>query len=394
MAEPDLRTRDIITEDAQNAMIAQTLELSDLSPAAPLSVMAGVWGSEFQSLQAALLVSAESFYFTSSSGAALDRRMADWGLTRSAATTTYGPVIFTRLTEQNGAPPGTDAAVISIPLGYQVGARDSAGNSITFVTRAQVDIQVGDATATGTVDATAVGTDSNVGSNAITELLGGAIVGLASASNRVAFTTGKDQATDAEARQQVKDFLTARSRGTVAAVRYGALTYSETVEGRTVYPVISAAVEEHLDAAGADGQAVTVWLAGVNEDPLTAAQLTAVGQRLTGYVDPQGVEIEGWADAGIPTVVKQAERLAVDITVEVTLSMDGSAATLARLKTLLEVFVASMQGGRTLYLKDITDQIATLGTEILDAKVTEPAANVVATINQKFVPGTVTVSSV
>lgn len=385
-------------DDAENALIAQTLSVSDLSPASILSVFArAVFAREMSALYLAGLRWQEAVYVQSAAGAALDRRLADFGLTRPAAAKSHGRVTFSRLPEAEGGDP--NAAVV-IPAGYEVSARDEDGALITFTVRDQVTIVAGTDTAAGLVDCAQTGKVGNVGSGAIDELTGGAVANLKAVTNAYAFTAGRDRGSDEEARATFFAWLDARARTTPAALEYGARTYTELVDpdlpadapGNLRRPIQSASVVEYLDAPGPDNAAAAVYLWAHSGLDLTDAQVSGVQERIDGYTDAAGQEVDGWRAAGCKVKVERGQYVEVPIRVRLTLAPGANPLVRDRLRQAITTVVGLLDGGETLRVKTVFDQIAAFGTEIANAQIIEPAADVAVAANQKVTPSTVEVT--
>lgn len=393
----DIRSEAEVGEDAENALIAQTLTLSDLSPGSILSIMARtVWAPELASLYAAGLQIAEGFYFQSSAGAALDRRLADLGLARRGPAAAYGQVVFSRLSEDEGGDPHAN---ILIPAGYAVSARDLAGQLITFTVRDDVVLAEHEDAVIAMVDAEQPGSQGNVGSGAIVELTGGAIPNLGGVTNPSAFTPGRDRDSDEQARVLYFQWLEARARTTPAALEYAATSYQEIIDpdlgedapNNIRLPIQSASVVEYLDEPGPNNLAAIVYVWGHSGIGLTAEQMAGVRQRINGYTDGAGQEIDGWRAAGILVDAQQGQGVVVDVVVQATLSPGASPRVRDQLRQAITTAMAALGGGRMFRLKAIFDLVCAFGTAFENAKVLQPAGDFEVAPHQKVIPGTVTV---
>lgn len=391
-----IRSETEIGEDAENAMIAQTLTLSDLARTSSMSVLSrNVLGPEFATLHAAGLQAQEFFYMQSCSGAALDRRLADYGLARRAAARAYGPVIFTRLAQANG---GNPAVEVTIPVGYTVSARSIEGTLISFTTRAEVKILANTDTVGAVVDCTKAGTVGNVGGEAIKELTGGNIAQLASVTNATAFTSGRDRDNDEQARRLFFDWLDARPRTTPLAAVYGATSYTEIIdpaldaelESNQRQPVQSASCVEYLDAPGPDNLAFVLYVWGHSGLNLTDAQITNIQKRIDGSSIGE-VDVEGWRAAGCKALVAIGQVVLADVRVAVQLTQTADTNTRERLRQAIVTAMAATGGGRKFTLKTIFDLIVAHGASIENAQIIDPAADILVAPNQKIMPGTVEV---
>ena len=376
------RTETEVADDGENAMVAQSLQLSDLSRHSILSIMArGAWAPELSELYSAGLQIAEGYYIQTASGSGLDRRLADFGLSRPEEVAAYGQIRFIRS--------GGSSGDVMIPQGYTVAATDAEGNPIEYATDAETVIPDGSESALATVTCSSTGIVGNVGSNAITELTGGAINNLGGVSNLYGFTSGRDLGTDVETRQVFWDFLEARSRTTVAALKYAARSYVDSVTGQQ--PIHSASVQEYLDEEGPDGVTVQLYIMGHSGEVPSDELVTAVQQHINGYTGGEGQEIEGWRAAGCDVEVSVPTLKPASIRVSLDLAPTASANTINRLLRALSSYVANIPVGEPLRVMRIFGEITALGSDIENATVVEPAADQPAAINEKWVQGTIDV---
>lgn len=383
-----------IGDDGENAVIAQT-RASDKARISVLGMLIrGVLAPELAQVGANALTLAEGFYVHTAGGEMLDRRLADFGLQRRAAESAYIVVRATRA-------PGVSGA-ITIPAGTRARARAIDGSPLDFSSRAEVVMAANANVADVLMDAAAAGAQYNVGSDTITELVD-PIPGLPpngldpelpgiTLTNLEAVTSGRDRDSDAQAREVFYSWLEARTRATPAALRIAALTYAETgPDGQPRYPILSASIEEHLEAPGAGGVAVTVYIVGHNGQFASAAQHAGVLARINGYVDAAGQEVEGWRAAGILVETKDPVLREVDVTIRLKLTERGSSNTVARLRADLTAKLAALPIGVALNLKGIFDSIVALGDEIENAHIAAPDDDVPVTLGQKIRLRTLTV---
>lgn len=391
-----IRSETEIGEDAENAMIAQTRTLSDLARTSSMSVLSrNVLAPEFATLHAAGLQAQEFFYVQSCSGAALDRRLADFGLARRAAARSYGGVTFTRVAQADG---GNNAVEVTIPVGYTVSARAIDGTLISFTTRAEVKILAGQDTVGAIVDCTKAGIVGNVGGGAIKELTGGNIPQLASVTNGTAFTAGRDRDNDEQARRLFFDWLDARPRTTPAAAVYGATSYTEVIdpaidadlETNQRRPVHSASCVEYLDAPGPDNLAFVLYVWGHSGLDLTQAQITNLQKRIDGTSIGE-VDVEGWRAAGCKALVALGQIVLADVRVSVTLTQNADPNTRERLRQAIITAMAATGGGRKFARKTIWDLVASYGAALENADILDPAGDILVGPDQKVMPGTVEV---
>lgn len=399
-----------IARDFENALIAQT-RLTDLSPASILAMMAReAVAPELASLYDAGLAINDAFYIQRSacSGSALDRRIADFGLARQPATSAYGIVRFYRAH-------GT-AAQATVPTGTRIAARNADGELIEFTVRGPVPagnnpdiitapeddviLAAGQGQVDAVVDAVQAGSTGSVGANAIVEWvdaqpanIGAPVSGVPAAgvTNLRAFTTGEDRASDNAVRRQFEEFLNARARGTVAGLRLGATTYTQTVyrsgELHRHRPVASASVVEYLDAPGPDNLAASLYVMGQNVGQVSDTVLAALQQRIDGFVDVDGNEVEGWRSAGVKVDVRRPALLEAIITVSLTGATPIQRTTLER---RLNAMVAAIPIGAPLLLSRINRELCLIG-EVGNSNIVSPEDDQQSGPSEKWIPAQITV---
>lgn len=405
------RSETQIARDIENALIAQT-RLSDLSPASVLAMLAReAIAPEVASLYDAGLAINDAFFIQRSacSGAALDRRIADFGLARQPATVAYGVVRFYRAH-------GT-AAQGTIPTGTRLAARTADGELIEFTVRGPVPaganpdvvtapegdviLAAGQGQVDAVVDAVQAGSVGSVGANAIVEWvdaqpanIGAPVSGVPAAgvTNLRAFTTGLDRASDNATRRLFEDFLNAHSRGTPVALKLGATTYAQTVyrsgELHQHRPVASASVVEYLDAPGPDNLAASLYVMGHNGEQVSDVVLAALQQRIDGYTDIDGNEVEGWRAAGIKVDVRRPNLLEAVVIVQLIGATTIQRTTLAR---RINAMIAALPIGAPLLLSHINRELCLIG-EVANSIILTPAGDQPAGPSDKWIPAEITVN--
>lgn len=393
MAEDFLvRTEEEIGTDGLNAVVAQT-RATDVARVAILSAFCrGIFGPELAQVYASGLVIAEGFYVSTATGDALRRRLADFGLAWPEAVIAFTTLRFTRSAGVAG--------VLPIPAGTVVRCITADGTFRDFATRADAELAANENEIDVVADASEAGTDYNVGAGTITTIpdpIPGLNDGDVTVTNVYAVTNGRDEGNDEEARQRFYDWLTARTRATPAALEYAAVTYEETgADGVVRNPIMSAAAEEFLDAAGPDNAAVRLYICQHGGELATDEQLAGVQKRIDGYTDGSGNEIEGWRAAGIKVIYADPVFREVDVTISLTLSTRGSAATERRLEADITTRTASLpiengRGRGMLKVKSLYDAICRLGDEVENARIITPVEDVQVATGQKIVLRTLTI---
>lgn len=392
MADLEARDPSQVAGGIVNAMLAQT-KLSDYSSGALVVVLAHAVAAEIGLANLENIRAAGLAFIPGLVGEDLDQRLADFGLTRAPASAAFGQVRFYRQWEAAGAPGGTDALPVVIPAGYTVSGTAYDGSTVVYEVRSDVTIAAGSTSAAGVVDALVPGETGNLGAARVSTLDGGPIVGLAGCGNDRAFGTGADDEPDDAFRERFYSWLDARKPGTVAGLRAGTLLYVEPDANGAPRPVVgSVGIVEHLDAPGADGQVVSVYVAAFDNGTLSAEQIADIQD----YIDGAGA-YEGqdpWRAAGCPVKVLSPVFLQVDIEVEVTLGSSASTVSVQRLRRDLEIVVNATPTGSSLYLHRLHRAICDAGVAIANSRIISPPGDIVAAVGQKVRAGNVVVRAV
>lgn len=393
MAEDFLvRTEEEIGTDGLNAVVAQT-RATDVARVSILSAFCrGVFAPELAQVYASGLIIAEGFYVSTATGDALRRRLADFGIDWPEAVVAFTTLRFARA-------PGV-AGVIPIPAGTVARCITADGTFRDFATRADAEMAANENEVDVVADADAEGTSYNVGAGTITTLpnpIPDFEDGDVTVTNVYAVTSGRDEGNDEEARQRFYDWLTARTRATPAALEYAAMTYAETgSDGVVRHPIMSAAAEEFLDEPGPDNAAVRLYICQHGGELATDEQFEGVEQRIDGYTDGDGNEVEGWRAAGIKVIYADPVFRDVDVTISLKLSTRGSAATVRRLQSDVTLRTASLpiengRGRGMLKVKTLFDAICNLGDEVENARIITPVEDVQLAVGQKIVLRSLTI---
>jgi uncharacterized phage protein gp47/JayE len=175
-----------------------------------------------------------------SNGEDLDSWMADFTLTRIAATRAAGQVTFSRYTPSQAA---------TIPIGTSVATGDGSQSFTVIADPSQPTwsasanayvVPIGTSSAAVTVQAVTAGTAGNVAAGQIS-LLSTPISGIDTVSNLTAMGGGVSAETDSAFRTRFANFINTRSLSTPAAIGYAV----STVPG-----VVSYSLTQNFDLGG------------------------------------------------------------------------------------------------------------------------------------------------
>jgi uncharacterized phage protein gp47/JayE len=280
-------------------------------------------------LQYVVLVILARTRLATSQGADVDSFVADFGLTRLAATYATGAVTLTSLN------PSSQAA--TVPIGATVRTSDA---SVTYAvildtTNAAYSASAGgyvrpqgQASISVPVQATVAGSSANVSAGAI-NVLGTAISGIDTVNNPLAFTNALDTETDAALQARFITFINSRSLATVLAIQNAVAS----VQTGILYQVVS-----NSDAAGnfLPGNVLIVVDDGTGNPPasLIAAVYAAVDAV---RADTVSIQVIG------PTI----ERANVAMTIAVSGSASLSA-TEAAIGAAITAYIDSLAVGATM----------------------------------------------
>ena len=199
----------------------------------------------------------------------LDTVLGGWGVNRSGACKASGIIKFERLTAATDyvvVPQGTEAATTSSP--YQ--------DAISFITDADIVIDIGATAGSGYATAVEAGADGNVDEGKITTIVS-TVTEIDSCTNDYVFTGGIDAEDDSAYRSRFIEFIYGQARGTPDSIENGA---------KTVTGIIATKLYENDPSAGA----CKLYVAISGGQP-SASLVTQVQSVIDGYYRPAGVTV-------------------------------------------------------------------------------------------------------
>lgn len=228
-----LSTKDFnsLTQEIVTNVQGYSKALVDLTIGSILRAVVESTASVVMWLQGLILALLAITRAATSSGTDLDSFMADFGLTRLAATYATGAVTFSRFTSTQQALVPVGAVVQTADGSQQFTVDTDTSNPAYNATLGGYVIAAGTATVTVAVTAVTAGTGANVIAGAISSLAQ-AISYVDTVANAVAFTNGADAETDANFRIRFISYIQSLSKATKAAIGYAitslqqGLTYS------------------------------------------------------------------------------------------------------------------------------------------------------------------------
>lgn len=277
----------------------------------------------------------------------------------------------------------------TIPAGTTL----STASGVSFATTADVNLALGQATATAMVRCTVAGIVGNVAANTITSLTGLiGTTGINAVTNAADFTNGLDAESTDDRRARFQEYIATLTRGTKAAVEYGAKTATVEVDGVVVERAMTVRCIEYDDNSLVEIGSIRVVID--NGSGTASTELVERAQNIIdGYQDVDGSYVAGWKAAGIIATVEAVVQKLVNVTEIVTVLSGYTAATVrADVISAQHAYVATLGIGASLIRSElIAAAMAVPG--VYNCRVTTPAADVAIGINEIAVLGTVTATS-
>lgn len=398
MAFTPSTARDIVRRLAIR-ITGKSIPLTDLTVISPLRMLLEAMAAEMATLHRGLAEAVDHWHIDTARDADLDRRLADFGLTRSGARRAYGTVTVTSEGPVN-VPPG---ATFSTANGTSYTARTNATPDATAGDLADGSWHV-DGSREIVVEAAAVGSGYTA-ANTIT-ILGNGTAGLVSVVNTSPLTNGSGPASDAEFRQHFRNWLDALNGCSRGALLFDVLGYQDSLTGRRVR---SAAVQE-WDGAGLLNEngrnvAMIVYVdegigAAAAEAATAHSSLVAAVQRFIDGSDTQ--DRPGVRPAGSPVAVVAAKARLVDVSVHIDIDSKFGVGTItSRVRAAIETHLAALPVGGRLISGELQGQLilARLVNDVqdlegvLDARFATPAANVAIPTGYKATAGQIVITS-
>lgn len=316
------------------------------------------------------------------------------GLKEAIPVATYQSFDFERLPAKAASGvlrfvPVAGATTFVIPRGTAVRAPDG---TVSFVTQTDVTVLAGLTYVDVFAVASVAGSVGNCDAGALTEILG-SLPQVASVSNVVAVTNGRDIETDDERKTRFQAYVSTLSRGTTAAIEYGSkLAFLTDSSGAISEAVAYVQVDEPWTRdTNQPISLVNVYVHnGVGS---TSPDLVArVEEVLHGYYDAEGVAVAGWKAAGVKVLVAAASEIPVNVAASVTLAPGYVFSTV---QPLVAQAITNYLAGLVIGTGSVKAEIiaAVMGVEgVADVAVSAPAGNTAATIGQKIVAGSISVT--
>lgn len=230
MVAPTQKTFSQVVSDQVTAIQASAAGLIDFTVGSVLRAVTEAVAQVAMWLQGMILVLLGTTRAATSTGADLDSWMADFGLTRQAATSATGSVTFARFS-------ATSQAVV--PIGATVQTSDGSQNFVVTLNTGNAAynsglggyvMAPGTSSVTVPVSASLAGAAGNVVAGAVT-IMTTAIPYVDTVTNASAFSGGTNGETDDQFRARFVNYIASLTQGTADAVAYAVQNLGPTAIG-------------------------------------------------------------------------------------------------------------------------------------------------------------------
>lgn len=271
-----------------------------------------------------------------------------------------------------------------IPKGTQVAVSDS---SKVYETSVDATLLTGQTSVNVNVVCTVPGTTGNTGPNTIT-VMKNTISGISSVTNALGLANGKEKETEEERRLRFVEYITTLSRGTFAAIEFGAKqAYLTDANGQIT--------EQVAESKGLFQSNGLVFCYVCTSTGGASSNLVAQAQKvIDGYVDDSRNAVEGYKAAGDTCVVYSAAEVPVNVAVAMTV-LPGVVASVVQTKAedIINVYVQSLGIGDDVIINEVVERV--MGIDgVYNVNITVPTGDLSITNSQVAIPGTVTVTVV
>ncbi|GEM_PF-4208254 len=392
----EIPTADEIEQRIFLRMMGEEIPLTDLTTISVARILIrSMVVEEMSRIWTGLGIVQDAYFLDTASGEDLDRRMADYDLTRPAAVRASGTVAVTA----TGAGATVDKGVVfktnptdpTVPVKrYSVTANpDESDGSWPISASATVNVSV---------QAEEAGESGNTAANTIVAM-DNQVAGVDSLTNEVALINGAPEANDDEFREYFQAWLLSLSGGTRGDVLFSVKNYVDPAT--KTKPIHSAALEEWDGSTTLDGYALRVWIE--DGSGTASASLVQAIQRLLDGIDLQ--DNPGIRPAGVRAQVRPSTAASHNVVCTIDISSAYGTETVRRqVEDVIRAHIGSIPvsgltltgdtQGRYVHAQLFREVMNVDG--VLRVSFTTPTSDRAVDVGQKLVPGTisVTVSSV
>lgn len=269
---------------------------------------------------------------------------------------------------------------IEIPLGTKI---KSDNSGFEYETANFVSIEAGATYADVQVACSQTGVVTNCAANTLTAMVS-AISGITSVTNPLAFVNGADAEADSARKSRFTAYVATLSRGTGAALRYGA---SQSAVLDSIGSVIEQAKHIAIIEPYLADSSQPIGLVNLYVHNGSGGTSSALVLKVQSDVNGTGT-IPGWKAAGIVVDVYAAQDYLVNVTGVITLD-GGTASVSAVAGDAVKSYIQSLGIGQPVIRSELISIIMAIGG-VYNVALSSPTADVAVSAIQKSMPGTVT----
>jgi phage-related baseplate assembly protein len=265
--------------------------------------------------------------------------------------------------------------------------------SLSFATLTDITIPGGSSFYDVKVVAVLPGSDGNVAIG--TDFTSSpSISGLINAEAINGFLDGTEAEDLEDRKNRFVEYISTLSRGTNAALCYGAKTAQ--ILSSTGYVIEGVRQAVVIEPWLTDNNAVPglIYLYIYNGTGTASGSLTdLVSKVVDGYYDTNGKPVPGWKAAGVKVIVASATIVSVNVTATVTIDTANydSAATLALVSAAIASYISGLNIGQDVIISEIVSRAMQVDG-VTNFHLTVPAADVVIAESAKAVAGTLAIT--
>jgi hypothetical protein len=275
------------------------------------------------------------------------------------------------------------------PITYDIPAGTSmlGANGIVYSTLQSCTINTGETEVTTLVTSSISGLSANIYTISAPMQLINAVQGVSWVKTASQISGGYDGELTESILRRFSSFINSLSRGTLSAVKAGALSaYLTDADGNTTEKVQKASVIEYVNNKGYIDVVIDNGSGSASNDLIDKCQAV-----LDGYYDSNNLPVEGYKSAGVVANVLPVEPVVVVVTIE--LSATNFDQTSGYVADAVTKFFAAQDVGQDVNRDLLLSNLFTCSPYVIDVNLVAPAADVVVGVLERSVAGTITITS-
>jgi uncharacterized phage protein gp47/JayE len=281
---------------------------------------------------------------------------------------------------------------VTIPKGTRVTVK---GGSKVYETTTVATMSAPQTSVGVFVICTSSGTIGNTPPQTITEM-DNPIVGIDTITNTTEISNGLERETETERKARFVEYITTLTRGTKAAVEYGAKSAAILDSNGNITEKVSVAtvVEPFKDNPQMPVGRFTCYV--YNGVGGTSTALVAMTQSIIdGYADSSGNQVPGYKAAGVICTVTAVSEKPTNITLSITAASTASAAAKTYIANAADnaiaTYIASLGISQSLLIAEIINAVMSIDG-VYNVAVTAPTSDTSAAVGEIITPGTISVT--